>query len=298
MIATPGRLLDHLRAPYAKLAALEYLVLDEADRMLDMGFLPDIRRILRHVPQKRQTLFFSATMPPEILKLTGEMLRNPEMIQKARQPAPASGITQAVYPVSQDLKRSLLLHLLKSGQIQQALVFTRTKHRTNRVTEFLVRSGINAERIHGNRSQGQRTAALAGFKSGRYPVLVATDIAARGIDVPNISHVVNYELPNEPESYVHRIGRTARAGAEGAALSFCDHSERPYLQAIERLMRSTVTVGEHRLAIAAPAAPHQPPHRNDVGAPGKRRNRSRSWRSGSVQRPARSPAKGARAYPH
>ena len=245
MIATPGRLLDHLRSPYAKLVHLEYLVLDEADRMLDMGFLPDIRRILRHVPQKRQTLFFSATMPQEILKLTGEMLRNPETIQKARQAAPASGITQAVYPVSQDAKRSLLLHLLKRGQIEQALVFTRTKHRTNRLAEFLVRNGINAERIHGNRSQGQRTAALAGFKSGRYPVLVATDIAARGIDVEELGHVVNFDVPQAPEDYIHRVGRTGRAEATGDAFTFVAPDEESDLRDIEkaigrRLPRVTV----------------------------------------------------------
>jgi ATP-dependent RNA helicase RhlE len=245
MIATPGRLLDHLRSPYARLAHLEYLVLDEADRMLDMGFLPDIRRILRHVPQKRQTLFFSATMPAEILKLTGEMLRNPETIQKARQAAPASGITQAVYPVSQDAKRALLLHLLKRGQITQALVFTRTKHRTNRLTEFLVRNGVNAERIHGNRSQGQRTAALAGFKSGRYPVLVATDIAARGIDVEELGHVVNFDVPQAPEDYIHRVGRTGRAEATGDAFTFVAPDEESDLRDIEkaiarRLPRVTV----------------------------------------------------------
>ena len=245
MVATPGRLLDHLRSPYAKLAHLEYLVLDEADRMLDMGFLPDIRRILRHVPQKRQTLFFSATMPPEILKLTQEMLRNPETIQKARQAMPASGITQAVYPVSQDLKRNLLLHLLKSGQVEQALVFTRTKHRTNRLTEFLVRSGIQAERIHGNRSQGQRTQALAGFKSGKYPVLVATDIAARGIDVEELGHVVNFDVPQAPEDYIHRVGRTGRAEATGDAFTFVAPDEESDLRDIEkaigrRLPRVTV----------------------------------------------------------
>ena len=234
IIATPGRLLDHLRASYAKLTHLEYLVLDEADRMLDMGFLPDIRRILRHVPQTRQTLFFSATMPPEIVKLTSEMLRNPEVIQKARQAAPASGITQAVYPVSQDAKRSLLVHLLTNGQIQQGLVFTRTKHRANRLAEFLVKSGINAERIHGNRSQGQRTAALAGFKSGRFPVLVATDIAARGIDVEELGHVVNFDVPQAPDDYIHRVGRTGRAEATGEAFTFVSPEEEGSLRDIER----------------------------------------------------------------
>ena len=245
MIATPGRLLDHLKAPYAKLAHLEYLVLDEADRMLDMGFLPDIRRVLRHIPQKRQTLFFSATMPPEILKLTGEMLKNPEMIQKTRTATPASGITQAVYPVSQDSKRGLLLHLLTKGQIDQALVFTRTKHRTNRLTEFLVRNGIKAERIHGNRSQAQRTAALAGFKDGRFPVLVATDIAARGIDVEELGHVVNFDVPQAPDDYIHRVGRTGRAEATGDAFTFVAPDEESDLRDIEkaigrRLPRVTV----------------------------------------------------------
>jgi ATP-dependent RNA helicase RhlE len=245
IVATPGRLLDHLRAPYAKLSHLEYLVLDEADRMLDMGFLPDIRRILRQIPTRRQTLFFSATMPQEILKLTQEMLRNPETIQKARQAAPASGITQAVYPVAQDLKRGLLLHLLTRGDIQQALVFTRTKHRTNRLADYLVRAGINAERIHGNRSQGQRTAALAGFKEGRFPVLVATDIAARGIDVEALGHVVNFDVPQAPDDYIHRVGRTGRAEATGDAFTFVAPDEESDLRDIEkaigrRLPRVTV----------------------------------------------------------
>ncbi|HMF59523.1 MAG TPA: DEAD/DEAH box helicase, partial [Vicinamibacterales bacterium] len=195
LIATPGRLLDHLRAPYAKLTHLEFLVLDEADRMLDMGFLPEIRKILRYVPSKRQTLFFSATMPPPIAALTGEMLRNPVSIQRERQAAPASGITQAIYPVSQGLKPVLLVTLLQRGDIKQALVFTRTKHRANRLADHLVKAGVRAERIHGNRSQAQRTAALEGFKNGRFPVLVATDIAARGIDVDALGHVVNFDVP-------------------------------------------------------------------------------------------------------
>ena len=245
IVATPGRLLDHLRASYAKLAHLEYLVLDEADRMLDMGFLPDIRRILRHIPARRQTLFFSATMPAEIVKLSQEMLRNPEMIEKARQAAPASGITQAVYPASQDAKRALLLHLLKRGDVTQALVFTRTKHRANRLADYLVRAGIKAERIHGNRSQGQRTAALAGFKEGRFPVLVATDIAARGIDVEALGHVVNFDVPQAPEDYIHRVGRTGRAEMTGDAFTFVAPDEESDLRDIEkaigrRLPRVTV----------------------------------------------------------
>jgi len=177
LIATPGRLLDHLRSPYAKLASLEVLVLDEADRMLDMGFLPEIRKIIRHLPVKRQTLFFSATMPDPIAALTRDMLRDPVTINQGRKAAPAVGITQAVYPVPQELKSALFLALLQRGELQEALVFTRTKHRADRVWKFLVRNGIEAERIHGNRSQPQRTQALAGFKSGKYQVLVATDIA-------------------------------------------------------------------------------------------------------------------------
>jgi ATP-dependent RNA helicase RhlE len=234
IIATPGRLLDHLRAPYAKLSRLEFLVLDEADRMLDMGFLPDIRRILRHVPAKRQTLFFSATMPAPIGALATEMLKNPVMIQRERQAAPASGITQAVYPVSQALKPSLLLTLLQRGDVAQALVFTRTKHRANRLAEHLVKAGIRAERIHGNRSQAQRTAALEGFKAGRFPVLVATDIAARGIDVEALGHVVNFDVPLVPDDYIHRVGRTGRADAVGEAFTMASPEEEGNLRDIER----------------------------------------------------------------
>ncbi|MEO8452558.1 MAG: DEAD/DEAH box helicase [Gemmatimonadota bacterium] len=234
IIATPGRLLDHFRMPYAKLAGLEYLVLDEADRMLDMGFLPDIRRVLRHIPAKRQTLFFSATMPAEIVTLTKEMLKNPVTINLQRQSAPAVGITQAVYPVAQDLKSALLVALLARGEMQDVLVFTRTKHRADRLTKHLVKHGIKAERIHGNRSQAQRTAALAGFKSGAYPVLVATDIAARGIDVEELGHVVNFDVPVVPDDYIHRVGRTARAEAVGDAFTFVAPDEEEDLRRIER----------------------------------------------------------------
>jgi ATP-dependent RNA helicase RhlE len=234
LIATPGRLLDHLRAPYAKLTHLEFLVLDEADRMLDMGFLPEIRKILRFVPAKRQTLFFSATMPPPIAALTGEMLRHPVTIQRERQAAPASGITPAIYPVSQALKPVLLVELLTRGDVKQALVFTRTKHRANRLAEHLVRAGVRAERIHGNRSQSQRTAALEGFKNGTFPVLVATDIAARGIDVDALGHVVNFDVPLVPEDYIHRVGRTGRAEATGDAFTFVSPEEESSLRDIER----------------------------------------------------------------
>jgi ATP-dependent RNA helicase RhlE len=234
LIATPGRLLDHFRFPYAKLAGLQYLVLDEADRMLDMGFLPDIRRVLRHLPPRRQTLFFSATMPDPIVALTREMLRDPATINLERKSAPAIGITQAVYPVPQELKSALFVALLKRGEIREALVFTRTKHRANRLQAYLVKQGIKAERIHGNRSQAQRTEALAGFKSGKYRVLVATDIAARGIDIEALGHVVNFDVPLVPDDYIHRVGRTARAELTGDAFTLVAPEEEGELRGIER----------------------------------------------------------------
>jgi ATP-dependent RNA helicase RhlE len=236
MVATPGRLLDHFRYGYAKMNHLEYLVLDEADRMLDMGFLPDIKRILRHIPARRQTFFFSATMPAPIAALTREMLKNPATINLQRHSAPAVGITQAVYPVAQELKSSLLVALLNRGDIHDALVFTRTKHRANRVADFLVKQGVRAERIHGNRSQSQRTQALAGFKSGKHQVLVATDIAARGIDVQELGHVVNFDVPKAPEDYIHRVGRTARAEMTGDAFTFVSPAEEGDMTRIERAL--------------------------------------------------------------
>ena len=245
LIATPGRLVDHLRAPYAKLGALEYLVLDEADRMLDMGFLPEIRRILRQLPARRQTLFFSATIPPPIVELTKEMLRNPATVQLERKSAPAVGITHAVYPVRQQLKSTLLVTLLQRGDIREALVFTRTKHRANRLADYLQRHKVEAGRIHGNRSQGQRTAALAGFKRGRIRVLVATDIAARGLDIEALGHVVNFDVPRTSDDYIHRVGRTGRAEATGDAFTLMAPEEEPALRQIEqaigkRLPRVTV----------------------------------------------------------
>ena len=236
IVATPGRLLDHMRSSYARMNHLEHLVLDEADRMLDMGFLPEIRKILTHLPARRQTLFFSATMPPPIAALSAEMLRNPVTIQMQRQSAPASGITQAVYPVPQELKPLLAVHLLTRGTMTQALIFTRTKHRANRLADFLVRSGVKTERIHGNRSQAQRTAALAGFRNGTYPVLVATDIAARGIDVEALGHVVNFDVPMAPDDYIHRVGRTGRAEMTGEAFTFVSPQEEGELKDIERVL--------------------------------------------------------------
>ncbi len=234
LIATPGRLLDHLQYQYAQLDGVEHFVLDEADRMLDMGFLPDVRRIVRTLPTQRQTLFFSATMPGPIVALTGELLKSPVKIQLQRRAAPATGITQAVYPVTQELKRALLIKLFQRGDLKDALVFTRTKHRADRLTKSLVGAGIAAERIHGNRSQAQRTAALDGFKKGRFHVLVATDIAARGIDVAALGHVVNFDVPKAAEDYIHRVGRTARADAKGEAFTFIAPEESGELRAIER----------------------------------------------------------------
>jgi ATP-dependent RNA helicase RhlE len=234
LVATPGRLLDHFRFGYAKLDRLEVLVIDEADRMLDMGFLPDIKRVLRHLPAKRQNLLFSATMPGPIAELSRDILHAPVTINMERRSAPAVGITQAIYPVSQELKSQLLLELLSRGDIRSVIAFTRTKHRANRLADFLKKNGVNCERIHGNRSQAQRTEALAGFKNGKYRVLVATDIAARGIDVEELSHVVNFDVPHVPEDYIHRVGRTARAEATGDAFTFVAPDEEGDLFAIER----------------------------------------------------------------
>jgi ATP-dependent RNA helicase RhlE len=236
IVATPGRLLDHFRHAYARLDGLEVLVVDEADRMLDMGFLPDIRRILKHLPARRQTLFFSATMPPPIAVLAREILRDPIPVNAERISAPAVGITQAVYPVTGNLKTPLLAELLRRGDLQNVLVFTRTKHRANRLFEALSKRGVSCERIHGNRSQPQRTQALAGFKSGRYRVLVATDIAARGIDVEALPHVVNFDVPHVPDDYIHRVGRTARAERTGDAFTFVSPEEESDLRAIEKAL--------------------------------------------------------------
>jgi len=240
LVATPGRLLDHFQYDYATLSDLEYLVLDEADRMLDMGFLPDIRRILRHVPQPEQSFFFSATMPPEIEKLTHEILDRPAKVALQRKAAPAAGVTQAAYPVPAARKSSLLMALLKGGGMDEALVFTRTKHRANRLAKLLNANGISAERIHGNRSQAQRTKALAGFKKGDFQVLVATDIAARGIDVEALGHVVNYDVPNMPEDYIHRVGRTARAELTGEAFTLVTPDEARDFGKIERAVGSRI----------------------------------------------------------
>jgi len=237
IVATPGRLLDHMQYNYAHLSGIEVLVLDEADRMLDMGFLPAIRRVLQHLPKaERQTLFFSATMPAPIVALSRELLVLPALVNLERKATPAVGITHALYPVESSRKVDLLIDLLHSGEIGNAIVFCRTKHRANRVAEKLTRAGIASERIHGNRSQSQRTSALAGFKRGTYRVLVATDIVARGIDVTSLEHVVNFDVPNDADDYIHRVGRTGRMDATGEAYTLVAPEEELTIRAIERAL--------------------------------------------------------------
>ncbi|HVR62934.1 MAG TPA: DEAD/DEAH box helicase [Polyangia bacterium] len=256
VIATPGRLLDLIGQGHARFDALETLVLDEADRMLDMGFIDPIRRIIAKLPRRRQTLMFSATMPPEILKLAHSILVDPVEVAVARVAKTAANISQWVLHVDKNDKRALLTEILRDPAMTRVLVFTRTKHGANRVADQLKKQGVRVAAIHGNKSQGARQQALGDFKEGRIRVLVATDIAARGVDVDAITHVINFDLPHEPESYVHRIGRTARAGASGVALSFCDPQERVLLRDIERLTRVEVQVVQnHPFARSRPAAP-------------------------------------------
>ncbi len=296
LIATPGRLLDLCNQRHVRLDKVSILVLDEADRMLDMGFIHDVRKIVSLCRRDRQTLLFSATMPPPIAKLAHDILNEPVRIDIAPAKIAVDRIEQRVFFVGAKEKRGLLESLLADRRMDRVLVFTRTKRGADRVCRSLVQAGFAATALHGNKAQNARVRALDAFRSGNVRILVATDIAARGIDVPNISHVVNYELPNEPESYVHRIGRTARAGAGGSALSFCDQNERPYLQAIERLMRSTVTVGEHALAITPPAA-FKPSTNGGTQAPGKRRRRFNGQRFTSDRLSPYAPAKGGRVRP-
>jgi ATP-dependent RNA helicase RhlE len=242
LVATPGRLLDLMNQGFVDLRSVEVFVLDEADRMLDMGFIHDIRRIVPKLPKQRQTLLFSATMPQDIRDLANTILRDPVSVAVTPVSKPADRIEQSVYFVEKKNKPRLLAHLLNHTAFSRCLVFTRTKHGADRVVKHLVKSGIAASAIHGNKSQNQRERALAEFKSGKTAVLVASDIASRGIDIDDISHVVNFDLSNEPETYVHRIGRTARFGASGVAISFCDNDERPYLAAIEKLTKQKLTV--------------------------------------------------------
>ena len=284
LIATPGRLLDLCNQRHIRLDKVSILVLDEADRMLDMGFVRDVRKIVALCRTKRQTLLFSATMPPDIAKLAHDILHDPVRIDVSPASIAVDRIEQHVFFVGTAAKRTLLTDLLADPAMDRVLVFTRTKHGADKVCRYLLQAGISTEALHGNKAQNARVRALEAFRAGKARVLVATDIAARGIDVAGISHVINFELPNEPESYVHRIGRTARAGAGGAALSFCDQSERPYLRAIESLMRRKVDVAEHRLSETPSALPDQQrPQRARPAAPGaaKRRRRPRGRRFGT-----------------
>jgi superfamily II DNA/RNA helicase len=246
LVATPGRLRDLMQTGAVRLDSVEIFVLDEADRMLDMGFIHDIRAVVAKLPNRRQSLFFSATMPREIAELARSMLRDPVRVAVTPAATTVETVVQRVVHVDRAGKPALLAEVLSTEPIDRALVFTRTKHGADKVVRALAKSGLAAEAIHGNKSQGQRERVLAAFRAGRVRTLIATDIAARGIDVEGVSHVVNYDLPNIPESYVHRIGRTARAGAEGVAISFCDAEERPYLRDIEKLIRMPIAAIDRR----------------------------------------------------
>jgi ATP-dependent RNA helicase RhlE len=270
LVATPGRLLDHAEQRTVDLSAVEILVLDEADHMLDMGFIRDIRKVLRLLPAQRQNLLFSATYSEDIRRLAEDLLDDPAEIEVARRSSAAETVTQHVYRVDKDAKRDLLVHLIEDGNWYQVLVFTRTKHGANRLSEQLQRAGIEAAAIHGNKSQSARTRALAGFKDGTVRALVATDIAARGLDIDRLPHVVNYELPNVPEDYVHRIGRTGRAGESGSALSLVGPDEAGFLKDIERLLKRRVP------ELPLPAFARRPAHpaTAESGAPGGSRHRA------------------------
>jgi ATP-dependent RNA helicase RhlE len=259
LVATPGRLLDLVHQRALRLDQIEVLVLDEADRMLDMGFIRDIKKIVTMLPKERQTLFFSATMPQEITRLADQMLRNPSRVAVTPQATTVERIVQRVIHTDKAAKQALLAELLKSEPVERVLVFTRTKHGADKVVRALQKAGHTAEAIHGNKSQSQRERVLAAFRNGKLRTLIATDIAARGIDVDGVSHVFNYDLPNIPESYVHRIGRTARAGAEGIAISFCDHEERGFLRDIERLIRMSIPATDRRTDARPESRPA--PHR-------------------------------------
>ncbi|MBR9699819.1 DEAD/DEAH box helicase [Candidatus Woesearchaeota archaeon] len=274
VVATPGRLLDLMNQRKLTLKNIEFFVLDEADRMLDMGFIHDIKKIISKLPHKRQSLFFSATMSPQVNTLAKSLLKDPTHVEVAPQATTVESVKQHIFFVDQDSKAKLLLKLLEHEHLTSVLVFTRTKHRANKVAIFLSKNGISSDAIHGNKTQNARTKAIKDFKTGRTKVLVATDIAARGIDIENISHVINFELPNEPESYVHRIGRTARAGSDGTAFSFCAAEERNYLSDIERLIKQKLDVMDHTF--------HSESAKNAVGTAAKpppRKSFSRGFKS-------------------
>ncbi len=284
LIATPGRLLDLMSQRFIHLQHIKMFVLDEADRMLDMGFINDVKKIIAKLPVKRQTLFFSATMPPEISRLSNSILTNPVRVEVTPVSSTAEKVDQFIYLVEKSDKRQLLIHLLKDNVIQNALVFTRTKHGADKIAKELYRAKISADAIHGNKTQFARQRALTNFKNGKIRVLVATDIAARGIDVDDLSHVINFELPNIPETYVHRIGRTGRAGASGKALSFCDMEERAFLRDIHKLIDQEIpVVQDHPYAssmqfVQTPVVQKNPLSRKPASHSGFRR--TRSWSQG------------------
>ena len=284
LIATPGRLLDLIAQKLISLNTIKMFVLDEADRMLDMGFIHDVRKIIALLPQKRQTLFFSATMPPEITKLSSSILTDPVRVEVAPVSSTAENVQKHIYLVEKNDKRQFLIHLLKNENIQNALVFTRTKYGADKIAKELHRANIKSDAIHGNKTQAARQKALNNFKEGKIRVLVATDIAARGIDVDELTHVINFELPNIPETYVHRIGRTGRAGNSGSALSFCDMEERAYLRDIHKLINKTIPVVEdHPYAstmkfVQTPVVVNNPMNRKPASHGGFRRSRSWSQR--------------------
>ncbi len=262
LVATPGRLIDLMNQGFVDLRSLSIFVLDEADRMLDMGFIHDVRKVIAKLPTKRQTLFFSATMPPEIANLADSILDNPIKVAVAPPATTAELVAQKIFFANKHDKRHLLIHLMEDPTVKSALIFTRTKHGANKVAADLTKAGIRAEAIHGNKSQTARVAALTNFKNGKNRALVATDIAARGIDIDELSHVINYELPNIPETYVHRIGRTGRAGASGIALSFCEAEELPYLKDIQKLIGQLIPVESEHPYVADLTAPSLPQPRS------------------------------------
>lgn len=282
VVATPGRLLDLISQDAIRLQALEIFVLDEADRMLDMGFIHDVKRIIKHLPPKgrKQTLFFSATMPDEAKGLANDLLVTPVTVQVTPVSSTAERIEQSVYMVDRDTKRELLKHLLKDASMKRVLVFAQMKHACNRIAEFLEKSGIVSTAIHGNKSQNARERALEGFRTGAIRVLVATDIAARGIDIDGITHVINYELPDVPETYVHRIGRTARAGTSGIAVSFCSKGEKELLRQIERLTKLSVPVVADHPFVPVPGSPEK----SEASDEGSGRNRRQQPQAQSQNR--------------
>jgi ATP-dependent RNA helicase RhlE len=277
LVACPGRLLDLLGQGHIELGDLEAFVLDEADRMLDMGFLPDVKRVIARLPATRHNLFFSATMPPDIVALSQQILRDPIKVEASPESTTAEGVTQRVMFVDQQGKKDLVVQVTSDPRVGRALVFTRTKHGANRVAERLEKAGIHAAAIHGNKSQNARQRALQGFKDGSVKVLVATDLAARGLDVDGVTHVINYDVPHEPESYVHRIGRTARAGATGMALSFCDREEIDDLRQIENLIGQRIPVAGDRIGLPPDVIEPGPlgARRRTTGGPPPRRPQGR-----------------------